>query len=203
MVFSAIAVSCFFTKSICCFTFERLVSSSLFLLCEEFVVLTASPWFVVMSKPRGEELAYQQLANQEFDVYLPMCARAVRRRNCHLTVISPMFPRYLFVRPSHEEQGIGSIRSTAGVQQLVRFGTEFAMASESLVADIKAMEACLCGGSDSLPFKAGDEVEITEGPFVGVTAKVFACAESRVLLLFQLLGSIRKLGFSPDQCRRI
>jgi len=203
MVFSAIAVSCPFTKSICCFTFERLVSSNLVVLCEEFVVLTASPWYVVMSKPRGEELAHQQLANQGFDVYLPLCARAVRRRDRHFTVVLPMFPRYLFVRPSHEEQGIGSIRSTVGVQQLVRFGTEFAMASESLVADIKAMEARLRDGSDSLPFKVGDEVEITEGAFAGVTAKVFACAESRVLLLFQLLGSIQKLGFSPDLCRRI
>ena len=156
-----------------------------------------------MSKPRGEELAHQQLANQGFEVYLPMCPRTVRRRDRHLTEISPMFSCYLFVRPSHEEQGIASIRSTVGVQQLVRFGTEFAQAAESLVVDIQAMEARMRGGSEPLPFKAGDEVEITEGPFAGITAKVFSCAESRVLLFFQLLGSMRKLGFSPDQCRHI
>ena len=57
------------------------------------------------------------------------------------------------------------------------------------------MEAFLRDNPESLPFKAGDEVEITEGPFAGITAKVFACAESRVLLLFQLMGSMRKLGF--------
>ena len=156
-----------------------------------------------MSKPRGEELAHQQLANQGFEVYLPMCPRTVRRRDRHLTEISPMFPRYLFVRPSHEEQGIASIRSTVGVQQLVRFGTEFAQAAESLVVDIQAMEAHMRSGLEPLPFKAGDEVEITGGPFAGITAKVFSCAESRVLLLFHLLGSTRKLGFSPDQCRHI
>ena len=162
-----------------------------------------SAWFVAMSKPRGEELAYQQLTNQGFDVYLPMCPRAVRRRGRHLTEVSPMFPRYLFVRPSHEEQGIASVRSTVGVQQLVCFGNEFALAAESLVSDIRAMEARLRGDPEPLPFKAGDEVEITEGPFAGITAKVFACAENRVMLLFQLLGSMRKLGFSPNQCRRI
>ena len=156
-----------------------------------------------MSKPRGEELAYQQLANQGFDVYLPMCPRSVRRRDRHRTEVSPMFPRYLFVRPSHEEQGLASVRSTVGVQQLVRFGAEFAQAAEALVADIQAMEARLRGGLEPLPFKAGDEVEITEGSFAGITAKVFSCAESRVVLLFQLLGSERKLGFSSDQCRRI
>jgi len=114
-----------------------------------------------------------------------------------------MFPRYLFVRPSREQPGIGSIRSTVGVQQLVRFGAEFAQAPESLVADIRAMEARLQGDPEPMPFKAGDNVEITEGPFAGMTAKVFSCAESRVLLLFQLLGSEQTLGFSADQCRHI
>jgi transcriptional antiterminator RfaH len=156
-----------------------------------------------MSKPRAEGLAHQQLANQGFDVYLPMCPRLVRRKGKHMTEISPMFPRYLFVRPSDEEQGIASIRSTVGVQQLVRFGTEFAQATGSLIAEIQAMEARLQSDPEPTPFSAGDEVEITEGPFAGITARVFSCAENRVLLLFQLLGSIRNLSFSTNQCRRI
>lgn len=154
-----------------------------------------------MSKPRSEELAYQQLINQGFDAYLPMCPSAVRQRSQRLSQIMPMFPRYLFVRPSHEEQSVSSIRSTVGVQQLVRFGSEFAQATESLVDDIKQMEERLRGGQVPLPFKPGDEVEIMEGPFMAVTAKVLACADSRVLLLFHLLGSNHKLGFSLDQCR--
>ena len=128
-------------------------------------------------------------------MYLPMCRSAVWRRGRYLTEVSPMFPRYLFVRPSHGEQSISSIRSTVGVQQLVRFGAEFAQAAESLVSDIKAMEAHLRDAPNPSPLKAGDEVEITEGPFAGITAEVFSCAENRVILLFQLLGSIRKLDF--------
>ena len=160
-------------------------------------------WFVAMSKPRGEELACRQLVNQGFEVYLPMCASAVWRGGRYLTENSPMFPRYLFVRPSHGEQSISSIRSTVGVQQLVRFGAEFAQAAESLVSDIKAMEAHLRDAPNPSPLKAGDEVEITEGPFAGITAEVFSCAESRVILLFQLLGSIRKLDFPLDHCRLV
>ena len=114
-----------------------------------------------------------------------------------------MFPCYLFVRPSLTVQSIASIRSTVGVQKLVRFGTEFAQAKESLVAEIKMAEACLQSGPGPSPFRAGDEVEVTEGPFAGITAKVFSCAESRVLLLFQLLGFPHKLGFSQDQFRHV
>ena len=60
------------------------------------------------------------------------------------------------------------------------------------------MEACLRGGLEFLPLKAGDEVEITKGPFARTAAKAFSCAESRVLLLFPLLDSMQKLGFSLD-----
>ena len=162
-----------------------------------------SSWFVVISKPKAEELALKHLANQGFEVYLPTCPRKVHRRGIHLKEISPMFPRYLFVRPSHGEQSIASICSTVGVQQLVRFGTEFAQAEESLIADIKALESRLHDDPYLRPFKAGDEVEIIDGPFAGVTARVFACAETRVMLLFQILGSMRKLGFSVDQCRSV
>ena len=170
---------------------------------ERKLMIRESHWFVAMSKPHGEELACRQLGNQGFDVYLPMCRSTIWRRGGYLTESLPMFPRYLFVRPSHREQSISSIRSTVGVQQLVRFGAEFAQAAESLVSDIKAIEAHLYDAPKPSPFKAGDEVEITEGPFAGITAEVFSCAESRVILLFQLLGSIRKLDFSLDQCRSV
>ena len=158
-------------------------------------------WFVAMTKPNREELARQQLANQGYEVYLPMCQRTVRRRGCHLTERAPMFPRYLFVRPSREGQSLSSIRSTVGVQQLVRFGMEFAQAPDSLVADIKAVELSLEENSNPSPFHVGDEVEIMEGPFAGITAKVFACVETRVMLLIELLGSERKLSFSLNQCK--
>ena len=161
----------------------------------------SAQWFVAMTKPNREELARQHLANQGYEVYLPMCQRTVRWRGRHFTERAPLFPRYLFVRPCREEQSLSSIRSTVGVQQLVRFGMEFAQAQESLVIDIKAMELSLQTDPDPSPFHVGDEVEIMDGPFAGITAKVFACVETRVMLLIELLGSERKLSFSLDQCK--
>ena len=161
----------------------------------------SAQWFVAMTKPSREELARQQLANQGYEVYLPMCQQTVRRRGRHLTERAPMFPRYLFVRPCRAEQILSPIRSTVGVQQLVRFGMEFAQAPDSLVTEIKAMEISLQKDPNLSPFNVGDEVEIVDGPFAGVTAEVFACVETRVILLIQLLGSERKLSFSLNQCK--
>ena len=64
------------------------------------------------------------------------------------------------------------------------------------------MEARLSDCPEALPFNSGDEVEVTTGNFAGLTAKVFESAENPVLLLFQLLDSMRKLSFS-QQCRRM
>ena len=159
-------------------------------------------WFVVVSKPAKEEVALTQLGNQGYEVYLPRWVEAKRRRGAFHPVVGPMFPRYLFVRPSDEEQSIAPVRSTYGVSHLVRFGMTFAMASEQLIEDVRNLELAQQQlDASSTPFRAGDIVEITEGAFRGITAKVLSCAESRVIVLLQILGKPRELSFDVNSCR--
>lgn len=152
-----------------------------------------------MSKPKAEGSIRQKVSNQ---IRALMCTcRCVRQRfgdanGTSLKFVPCCHGIYLFANLLSSISAV--IRPTLGVQQSVRFGAEFAQAPDSLVADIRAMEARLRGGPEPLPFKGDDEVEITEGRLAGITAKVLSCAESRVLLLFQLLGSMRNLGLSQD-----
>jgi transcriptional antiterminator RfaH len=159
-------------------------------------------WFVVVSKPAKEGVALTQLENQGYDVYLPRWVEPKRRRGVFQAVAGPMFPRYLFVRPQDAEQSIAPVRSTYGVSHLVRFGMTFAQASDQLVSEIRSLEARqLHTEAPMSPFKAGDVVEITEGAFRGISAKVLGCAESRVILLLELLGRQRELSFDINVCR--
>ena len=159
-------------------------------------------WFVVVSKPAKEGVALTQLENQGYDVYLPRWVEPKRRRGVFQAVAGPMFPRYLFVRPRDAEQSIAPVRSTYGVSHLVRFGMTFAQASDQLVSEIRSLEARqLHTEAPMSPFKAGDVVEITEGAFRGISAKVLGCAESRVILLLELLGKQRELSFDFNVCR--
>ncbi len=155
-----------------------------------------------MTKPKMETTAKEHLNRQGFEVYLPLWMELKRRQGTWRETQSPMFPRYLFVRPSYAEQSLAPIRSTSGVSQLVRFGTEPAIAGEGLIREIRQLELGRNGIARSLiPFKKGDQVEILDGPFKGVSAKVLSCDQRRVILLLQILGRVQQLTVETNSCQ--
>lgn len=164
--------------------------------------LAEAYWWVVMTKPRMETEAKMHLERQGYLVYLPIWADLKRRSNVWQKVYSPMFPRYLFVKTAYKDQSISPIRSTRGVSQLVRFGTEPAKASNSLIFEIQSMVAARdSGGKQLKPFKPGDEVMVVSGPFKGVSAEVFSSDQQRVILLLQVLGKTQRLEFDSGICQ--
>jgi transcriptional antiterminator RfaH len=159
-------------------------------------------WLVVMTKPKMEAEAKEHLLRQGFDVYLPLWEELKHRQGAWQKVQSPMFPRYLFVRPSYAEQSLAPIRSTWGVSQLVRFGMKPAWAGEGLIHEIRKLEQSRHGiGQGLIPFKKGDQVQVLDGPFKGVSAEVFSCDQKRVILLLQVLGKTRQLEFDTGVCQ--
>lgn len=162
-----------------------------------------SQWLVVMTKPKMETEAKEHLIRQKFEVYLPFWMELNRQKGSWKKVQSPMFPRYLFARPSYAEQSLSPIRSTWGVSQLVRFGIEPAWAREDLICEIRHLERSRTAiGQNLTPFKKGDHVQIMEGPFKGILAEVFSCSQQRVVLLLQLLGKTQQLAFDANACQQ-
>lgn len=164
--------------------------------------MAESDWLVVMTKPRMETEAKVNLERQRFVVYMPTWVDLRRRSDGWQKVQSAMFPRYLFAKIVNDEQSISPIRSTRGVSQLVRFGTELARATDSMICEIRGLEAARNAGGDQLkPFKPGDEVLITAGPFKGISAEVFSSGQQRVILLMQVLGKTQRLEFESGICQ--
>lgn len=155
-------------------------------------------WYVVMTKPRQEALAIQHLVNQNYTAWAPMHASWRRKARGWDLVHSPMFPRYVFVRPGCSEQGIGSIRSTVGVTELVRFGMQPAVASEALIDALHDLEQRLSEAlqADTSPLRLGDRVCVVEGPFVGMEGIVSCVADERAAVLMRILGQERTVQFS-------
>lgn len=157
-------------------------------------------WLVIMTKPRMEAESEQQLRNQEFETYLPWWAEVKRRASGWQRVESAMFPRYLFIRPTREQQDLTTIRSTRGVSQLVRFGNQPALVKSALIESIRDLERSRFKPNDDLkPFKKGDAITVTDGPFKGVSAKVWGVANSRVVILFDLMGQTQRVTVDPSQ----
>lgn len=156
-------------------------------------------WYLVHAKPRQEAEALRQLERQEYTAYLPRCR--VRRRVAGriAAVIEPMFPRYLFVRLAAGTDDFSPIRSTRGVQGLVRFGGMPARLPDALIAQLRAREG-EAGLIEIAPeFQPGARVQIAEGPFAGLDAVFEARAgKDRAALLLHLAGQVVRMSLPMD-----
>ena len=148
-------------------------------------------WYVCHTKPRQEARALENLVRQGYCTWLPQMPAWQRNK----TVLIPMFPRYLFLRPANPQQSLAPVRSTLGALGLVRFGVDAATIRESTLEDLRSVEAKLLGAtfSDYAPFKQGDRVHVVSGPFKGLEGLVSRIAEERVSVLMTLLGREREV----------
>lgn len=157
-------------------------------------------WYVAYSKPNGERIAEENLARQGYAVQLPLVRRVVRRK----VSLEPLFPRYLFFKPSSAQQSLSPVRSTVGVTSIVRFGMDLAVLSDDRCQTIMAFaQAQREGGVGSIlavqGITPGEKVLVNSGPFAGLEGLVSSVAKDRVMVLMSLLGKEQTLGFEPTQ----
>lgn len=165
-----------------------------------------SKWYVVLTKPKQEERAEEHLKAQGGEVFLPRLALEKMRKGKRVEVIEPLFPSYLFVSAEGCEQLIGSIRSTRGVRQLLKFGVAPILVDGNLIVDLrsrcyKQVEGQLDETIGKEPvFKQGQKVEVTSGPFKDYQAifKQFD-GETRAIILLNLLNQQQKLLVELEQ----
>lgn len=153
-------------------------------------------WYVVYTKPRQEQTARQNLLDQAFEVWLPLMGKWVRRRGERLCVSEPMFPRYLFLRPTRSGQSLAPVRSTPGAVGLVRFGARSPTLDERTLAALRALER-QSYTEPGLP-QPGTRVRVVAGPLTGIEALVSASATQRVEIFLTLLGRDTRVSLSPD-----
>ncbi|WP_328590355.1 transcription/translation regulatory transformer protein RfaH [Veronia nyctiphanis] len=113
------------------------------------------------------------------------------RRGKRSTLLEPLFPNYVFVNFDPEVVSFTTVRSTRGVLQFVRSGSEPSIVSIEIIKSLM-----VCEDSDSVRehfregFCQGDNVIIHNGPYQGVSA-VFKepDGDKRSILLLSLLNN--------------
>ena len=158
--------------------------------------------FVQKRLHKQEALALTNLSRQGFECYMPMLRlQKIRQRKTAL-VAEPMFPRYLFIRldTSGSGQSWSPIRSTLGVNQLVRFGGQPAKVDGQLIDLIRSREQ---GTHEQALFSAGDNVTVADGPFAGLEAIYQNTdAESRSMILLNILSKPVTMHIDTASLRR-
>lgn len=147
-------------------------------------------WFVVAVFGRHERDAAADITALGFDMFCPVQTgvRMIRGRKVECT--DPVFPGYLFVHFDRERDEWGSINDIDGVIGILSNGGFPSRVPDIIISRLQNMVAA--GVFDSAgEMKAGEVVEITEGPFAGLLAKVkSASPRKRVKVLLDNLGAI-------------
>ncbi len=164
-------------------------------------------WYVIYTKAREEFRALENLQNQDFEVFLPICQVQKKQGQLIKLVTEPLFPRYLFIRLSDVTSNWLPIRSTRGVAYLLRFG----QANNPVVMPDKILDYMRqrCAKDEPLRelFFAGELVEITRGPFKGLSGfferlQTLPEGSVRAMLLVEILGSVQRLQLPLRQFKK-
>ena len=152
--------------------------------------MTERHWYVIFSKPRQESAAKTHLERQGYATYLPMIRQVRKRRGRRVSIVGPMFPRYLFIQLDSRTDNWAPIRSTRGVTELVKFAHRPAQAPAALIQMLRSREDE--EGIQVLPaedYKPGGRVRITEGGLAGYEGIFLArTSRDRVAVLLEIMG---------------
>jgi len=159
-------------------------------------------WYTLVTKPRRERLAQENLERQGFQTYLPELKDKRLRRGREVEVIEALFPRYLFIQLTLWVDNIAPIRSTTGVSTLLRFGGYPMEVPEELVLNLKQHADPVTGlhHRERPRMVRGRQVNILTGPLAGLQG-IFE-AESgteRVTILLDMLGQQTRVQLQRHQ----
>ena len=158
-------------------------------------------WYLIHTKPSGEMAAEDNLERQGYEVYLPRLAQPGQHHGRWRERVAALFPRYLFLRLNEGHQALGPVRSTVGVANVVRFGSDYAVVQERVISALRAREDPISGlhQLNRPRLLRGMAVTVAQGPFSGLEG-VFEreAGTKRVLVLLNLLGRETSVSVSPD-----
>lgn len=162
------------------------------------------PWYVVHTKPRQELIALENLQRQGYCCYLPQLKLKRPKARKMIVIEEPMFPRYLFIGADalFTKKGTSFIRSTKGVHELVRFGSEPAQIGFELLKGIFDREQAQ-HSSPKEPFQTGDCVRVIDGPLAGLESIYQAqTGDERSMILLNLLSRPVQVQIATAQLRK-
>ncbi|MEN8680857.1 MAG: transcription termination/antitermination NusG family protein [Akkermansiaceae bacterium] len=151
-------------------------------------------WYVLRTQLKREKLAAANLRQLEgVEVFLPRLKYQKTTRRGRVWWIEPLFPGYLLARFSLAEMG-RLVTYTAGVSRMISFGDKVPEVPEEFVKSLQEEVAKVQSSDEEIvvdwKVELGEEVEVAEGPFQGMTGEVVQVrpGSERVSLLLEFLG---------------
>lgn len=150
----------------------------------------SAPWFLAYTRPGQEKLAQQHLTYQAFDSYLPLYKRLKKSATGNEMVFEPMFPRYVFFRPTQGGQSLTPVCSTRGISHVIRFGGAFATIQPETLGIIRLLEQERNAADETAlgSLQPGQKVRFLHLAFRDLEGLVKSTSSRRVAVLLELMG---------------
>jgi transcriptional antiterminator RfaH len=147
-------------------------------------------WFCLRAQPKREHIAAACLRQiSEVEIFCPRVRFRKSTNRGSVWFIEAMFPGYLFARFNYRTVQ-RQVRERPGVSGFVQFGERFALLPDALISEMRTHTGTNEILEIGCAFEPGQEVEITRGPFQGLTALVarIITARERVEILIEWMG---------------
>lgn len=137
----------------------------------------AEKWYALQTYARAELSVSAQLSNAGVRVFLPMQSARLAHRASQVATPQPLFPRYLFCRMSLSSGP--RLYSISGFVRIVGAG------KRPMPIDDAEIDAVRRFSLSSYPIepisfpRAGDRVQITSGPFAGMSGSLVVSGDMR------------------------
>ncbi|MFH0256340.1 transcription/translation regulatory transformer protein RfaH [Vibrio rumoiensis] len=145
-------------------------------------------WYLLYCKRGEQKRAKAHLENQQIECYYPEIEIEKIIRGKRQRILEPLFPSYIFIATQTESgPSFTTIRSTRGVVDFVRFGTQPYQVPVSLIEHLRSYQVDE-SNYGNVPV-SGQTVQITSGQFSGFDAVYQeADGEKRSILLITLIN---------------
>lgn len=157
-------------------------------------------WHLLMCKPNQNHIAFRNLKELDFELFMPRHKVQRRWRGRLREEIAPVFAGYMFIASQVAHPRWDKVRTTPGVSQLVRFGTgDPATVPAGVVAGLMGRcdaEGLLAPIVDDIA--VGDTVRVISGPFYDFVTSIEEIEPGRRLhVLLDLLGRPTRVQLKP------
>ena len=145
-------------------------------------------WICIYTNYNMENLVSKQIKELGLDVYLPKFKRTVSHARKIIEKIYPLFPRYLFVKTSHQETFV-KIKKIRGVSDYIKNKTGLPQKlSDEVIQELKSRENT-DGYINYSKFTLGQNIKINNGIIRNINASFLnKICKDNAKVLIEFLG---------------
>ncbi len=145
-------------------------------------------WFALYTKPKYEKKVADRLEKSGIEVYCPMVTQIKQWSDRKKKVETPLIPSYVFV--NIEEKNRNDVFDIPGVVRYLFWLGKPAIVRENEILALKESLKETFSAVEIFPYKKGDSINISEGPFKGKEGIIKQVGKNRMQLVLKELGML-------------